>query len=214
MKQVESFLAGTPTGEPLEVLEPRDGKLSRAVLRGERGRKAPDLPGLGKAMHQYRVTKYDPSHRDELGHFTRADWTSFSDVGKNCGGTVLGLAEYERVEGVYVEAALGFMREAGVHTLSVRGIENSGRSPSAPSERAVLDHADLAPAMRGVLREEFWCRFNGEAAFIHFGYDYYMYIGVPVNCAETIAVARGNGLFVESFESPYHDEKQPSEDDS
>ncbi len=39
------LLAGTSTGEPFEVLEPRDGKLSRAVLRGERGRKAPDLPG-------------------------------------------------------------------------------------------------------------------------------------------------------------------------
>ncbi len=29
----------------LEVLEPYDGKLSRTVLRGERGRKAPALPG-------------------------------------------------------------------------------------------------------------------------------------------------------------------------
>jgi len=29
-----------------EGLEPYDGKLSRTVLRGERGRKAPDLPGL------------------------------------------------------------------------------------------------------------------------------------------------------------------------
>jgi len=28
-----------------EGLEPYDGKLSRTVLRGERGRKAPDLPG-------------------------------------------------------------------------------------------------------------------------------------------------------------------------
>jgi hypothetical protein len=28
------------------MLERLDGKLSRAVLRGERGRKAPDLPGL------------------------------------------------------------------------------------------------------------------------------------------------------------------------
>ncbi len=28
------------------MLEPYDGKLSRTVLRGEGGRKAPDLPGL------------------------------------------------------------------------------------------------------------------------------------------------------------------------
>jgi len=30
---------------PLEMPEPDDGKLSSPVLRGERGRKAPDLPG-------------------------------------------------------------------------------------------------------------------------------------------------------------------------
>ena len=47
MKQAVDLLAGTPTGGLSEVLEPRDGKLSRAVLRGERGRKAPDLPGGG-----------------------------------------------------------------------------------------------------------------------------------------------------------------------
>ena len=34
-----------PQGLPFERLEPYDGKLSRTVLRGERGRKAPDLPG-------------------------------------------------------------------------------------------------------------------------------------------------------------------------
>ena len=45
MKQAVGLLAGTPTGEPSEVLEPCDGKLSRAVLRRERGRKAPDLSG-------------------------------------------------------------------------------------------------------------------------------------------------------------------------
>jgi len=35
----------TPPGPTLEMLERCDGKLSRTVLRGERGRKAPDLPG-------------------------------------------------------------------------------------------------------------------------------------------------------------------------
>ena len=34
-----------PQGSTFEMLEPCDGKLSRTVLRGERGREAPDLPG-------------------------------------------------------------------------------------------------------------------------------------------------------------------------
>jgi len=35
-----------PQGHIFGRLEPCDGKLSRRVLRGERGRKAPDLPGV------------------------------------------------------------------------------------------------------------------------------------------------------------------------
>jgi len=37
-----------PQGLTFEMLEPCDGKLSRTVLRGERGRKAPDLLGLAQ----------------------------------------------------------------------------------------------------------------------------------------------------------------------
>jgi hypothetical protein len=35
-----------PQGLTSEMLEPCERKLSSTVLRGERGRKAPDLPGL------------------------------------------------------------------------------------------------------------------------------------------------------------------------
>ncbi len=37
--------SGRPPRAVFKMLEPRDGKLSRVVLRGERGREAPDLPG-------------------------------------------------------------------------------------------------------------------------------------------------------------------------
>jgi len=38
-----------------EGLEPCDGKLSRTVLRGKRGRKAPALPGL---FHSFQAVQY------------------------------------------------------------------------------------------------------------------------------------------------------------
>jgi hypothetical protein len=37
--------SGRPPRAVFKMLEPRDGKLSRVVLRGERGREAPALPG-------------------------------------------------------------------------------------------------------------------------------------------------------------------------
>jgi hypothetical protein len=57
--------------------------------------------------------------------------------------------------------------------------------------------------MRRVLREEFWCRLEGPEAFVHFGYDYYLYVGVPRACPEAEQATRRAGLFVESFRSPY-----------
>lgn len=41
-----SHRRAAPQGLPWEMLEPYEGKLSRTVLRGERGGNAPDLPGI------------------------------------------------------------------------------------------------------------------------------------------------------------------------
>jgi hypothetical protein len=37
---------------------------------------------LFDTMASYRVTKYDPSKRDENGRYMGDDWTSVSDVGQ------------------------------------------------------------------------------------------------------------------------------------
>jgi len=41
----------------LEMLEPYEGKLSRTVLRGERGREAPDLPDPKSIRREMMETK-------------------------------------------------------------------------------------------------------------------------------------------------------------
>jgi hypothetical protein len=66
----------------------------------------------------------------------------------------------------------------------------------------------LAPLIRAVLRSEWWCQFEAPGAFLHFGYDYYMYVGVPVPCPQSIALSCDRGLFVEPFVSPYHRETE------
>lgn len=64
----------------------------------------------------------------------------------------------------------------------------------------------LAPVLRGILREKYWAKLETKNAFIHFGWDYYMYIGVPGAPKQASAYAATNGLFVEEFESPYRSE--------
>ena len=154
-------------------------------------------------MIEYRVTKYDPALRDPRGAYTRDDWTSFGDVGRTFGGVVLTLAEYQRVEDAYVAAALAFLREAGVSSLAVAGLEDHAAASPPLGEGSVLHLEPLADAIRRVLRGELWCRFEGAGAFVHLGYDYYMYVGVPEPCPASCALAARFGLFVEDLPSPY-----------
>ena len=49
-------------------------------------------------VFEFRVTMYDPAHRDASGAYTRDDWTAVSDVGSAFAGVVLTEVEYQRVE--------------------------------------------------------------------------------------------------------------------
>ncbi len=154
-------------------------------------------------MFQYRISKYDPQNRNTAGHYLPREWTMFSEVGQERGGVVLSLDEYERVESAYVESALAFLTEAEVRFLFACGVENANDVPTAPYEGACLDSATLAASMRSILRGEFWCRLEVPLAYVHFGCDYYMYVGVPAACKAASDFTRDRGLFVEPFDSPY-----------
>jgi hypothetical protein len=154
-------------------------------------------------VFEFRVTKYDPAHRDAGGAYTRDEWTAVSGVGSAFAGVVLTDVEYRRVEDAYATAAVAFMREAGVLSLTVSGLENHAGWPLPFADGAVFDLCDAAVVIRRVLRGEFWCRLEGEGGFVHLWYDYYMYVGVPQRCLGAEALARQLGLFVELFRSPY-----------
>lgn len=160
-------------------------------------------------MKEFRVTKYNPALRGERGAYLPDDWTSISDIGSEYNGNVLTLADYQQVENAYVDVAFQFMQESRIASLVVTNLENPFKAP-APSEGDRLAGELLRQAIRSNLREIYWCRLVASTAFIHFGYDYYMYIGVPGSCPLSRAEAESRGLFVEPFRSPYH----PAEEES
>ena len=171
--------------------------------RNERERRS-RLSGrtLGRRMNEYRITKYDPRHRDSSGAYLLPDeWTSYSDVGRS-----VSLEEYLATEERYISTAVAFLREAGVESLEARTVDTHGSAVGAPIEGASLGPAEWPRAFRSVLREKWWCRFESDAGFVHFGLDYYMYVGVRSRTPECHAVALKYGLFVEPFTSPYHPE--------
>ncbi|WP_422658085.1 FHA domain-containing protein [Paenibacillus sp. EC2-1] len=49
---------------------------------------------------------------------------------------------------------------------------------------------------------------NKNKMYVHFGYDYYMYIGISKECKDAIDSIQASGLFVEECESPYYKEDE------
>jgi hypothetical protein len=163
-------------------------------------------------VFEFRVTKYDPANRDCRGAYARDEWTSVSDIGRAFAGVVLTEAEYQRVEDAYATSAVAFLREAGVSALVVAGLENHAAVPLPFANGSSLGLSEVGEAVRRVLREEFWCRLEGAGAFVHVGWDYYMYVGVPGPCPSAATLARQLGLFVEPFRSPYSEQRQAEPD--
>jgi hypothetical protein len=90
-----------------------------------------------------------------------------------------------------------------VHALTVVKLENRFHAEGAPAEGEVVPTSQLATVVQDLLRERYWCRLAGDGAFVHVGYDFNMYVGLPAACPKAEQLASTMGLFVERFASPY-----------
>jgi hypothetical protein len=156
-------------------------------------------------MNEYRITKYDPSRRNSDGNFLDDDWTSFSDVGKDGSEDGLTIEQYEAFESAYIQTAVDFLVESGGGEMAAVDIHNTAKTKLGFRPGMPLRNGNLMNAMRLVLRELIGARFeDSDGRFVHFGWDYYMYVGVTTECPSAEQAAARRGLFVESFKSPYH----------
>lgn len=73
----------------LTLLEPYDWKLSRTVLRGERGSNAPDLPGFGLGGVQSTVYATEVSLEEYLCYSTEeSEKVELEGLTKELGGNI------------------------------------------------------------------------------------------------------------------------------
>ena len=173
-------------------------------------------------MTEFRVTKYDPRMRLSNGHYPPDEWTSVSDIGREFLGRVFDYQQYMMVENNYIEAIRRFLRSSGVSSVQVKDLEihatRSSLVTPLQSETATrllrvannsdVSGIDLDWIARLALREALWCRLEGMNGFyVHFGYDYYMYIG---STGPLIAPTMPQGMYAEQFVSPHH--REPSEE--
>jgi len=161
-------------------------------------------------LYAYRVTKYDPADRDELGRYTGPE-NIYSDHGP--------------VEAAYLEAVAAFAAESGVDRLAVREPEGHGVA-GVLHEEDYHDGAEVTveaglELVRAMLRDKLWCRLEaGDRFLAHVGWDQYLYIGSDRPCERAVARARALGLFPEPIcasphtFNPAHDEQRRPADDA
>ncbi len=174
-------------------------------------------------MFSYRITKYSPSFRNSFGWYEKNEWTSISEIGKKIDGEELTFEDYKKIENAYVQAVILFMDFLQLNSLTVTYLEKYRKRPRPDIYRTKtmldlykkifvgqeLDKSEVAEAARLILRETLWCKLeSANKMFVHFGDDYYMFIGSFKAITDTLkSEIEKNGLFVEEFESPFQEEE-------
>ena len=170
--------------------------------------------------YQWRVTKYDPALRNETGQYLPDDWYLFSQIGDIFGGKKLTYQDYRRWETAYVNTALAFLSDADLDALRVVDRDNIQRYvndgqcqdiklvPDSLPLNSIVSRDDLPDVIRLALREVFWYKLETGSSisdlkfYLHFGWDFYMYIGSSLPSVKAIRYAESMGLFVEPKRSP------------
>lgn len=156
---------------------------------------------MNKKFKQYRITKYNPIYRMN-GIYTKDEWISMYDVGKMYDGKTFTFEEYLTVEKSYLNVIKKILQEVNIKRVRIKQGENMY---SKLNNSVLCSQEEVLLVARGCLREEFWCKLVSKDFFVHFGYDYYMYIGANIEEKHISEIARENGLFSELIQqSPYY----------
>lgn len=153
-------------------------------------------------MYMYRIAKYNLNSYDENGIFTEAEWTDYSDIGKTFHGETLTEEAYLLVETQYITTAQCLFENTCREEISIANLQKY-QSDLPWANHQMIGKTQLAEIMRDCFRNKCWCRLYGENFYIHFGYDFYMYIGCTVPYDEVQKICNANQLYVIEQESPY-----------
>lgn len=156
-------------------------------------------------MFEYRISKYNPKYRIN-GKYTRNEWSSVADIGKEfCDGI---LSEQECCDTIdrYCECVKDVLQSIGVKHLSISDLEKYEKHIKWKNGQ-IISLDEVASVVRECLWENCWCRLSGEAAFIHFGYELYMYLGCTLQTDQFSLICDRHQMFYEIRNSPYKNEE-------
>ena len=152
-------------------------------------------------MNQYRISKYNPELRVD-GRYYRDEWTSYSDVGKVYNGEIFTYEKYVAVEKSLIGSIKELVVVAEIKVLQIAELEDYNKiSTLCNGQNIELKNIEFF--VTDCHREKYWCKLNGDNFFIHFGYDYYCYVGCNLSNNYTAEMAHRYNLFCENMVSPY-----------
>ncbi len=147
-------------------------------------------------MSVYRISKYNPAYRDGE-KYIREEWTDYSDIGLSFSGEVLTKKEYLRVEQNYISCIIAILRLVGAQHLVVKNLENYEDTAWLSDQIIPVEH--LSKILCDCLRNRCWCRLESNEMYIHFGYDYYVYISVDLPKDKVVMACKEFGLFCDEW---------------
>lgn len=160
-------------------------------------------------MKWFRISKYDPAFRDIDGKYLKKDWTSFTDIGKEYGGNKLTVDQYIEVEDQYISFLLCLFDLLDVQKIQITETENEILNSDNEYQfpEILNDRNTIIDVIRNILREKIWGKLISKNKIeIHFGYDFYMYVGISKNFDKNVSACQKNkdNIFIEKIDtSPY-----------
>ncbi|MEK5464930.1 hypothetical protein MKY64_07940 [Paenibacillus sp. FSL R7-0210] len=180
--------------------------------------------------YNWRITKYNPEYRNNHDQFMKEDWTSFSDIGKPFNGEILTFNDYIKIESKYVNTVSFFISYLEIPYLKVTHLEKYIHNElelehkhyqfpyfkhtsdqetfiTTIKDETIVDEKQTRQLCRYILRDHLWCKLEyNDLFFVHFGFDFYMYIGCNIDCTPLIKeILTDTSLYIENCISPYID---------
>lgn len=153
-------------------------------------------------MMEYRITKYNPNNRIDDVYMTD-EWTSFSDIGKVFGSITLSEDVYLKTEQAYIDCCIELIEKAKISKLHIKQAEYYAENVHFSS--SISNAKEIRQVITACLREQCWLKLTAKDFFIHFGYDYNMYVGSSLSAKSITETATQKGLYCEPYPSPYKD---------
>lgn len=154
-------------------------------------------------MTKVRISKYDPKYRVN-GIYTKEEWTDYSDIGNIFDGHMFTFEDYLRIERNYLDAIYLIINSCQMADFVIDSLELYDETSQWEKNMKVCKN-EVSRIITDCLRNKCWCRLKSNEYYIHFGYDFYVYLSVPLKINVIKRVCKMYGLFVENIVSPYED---------